>query len=275
MVKHAIVTGATGLLGSHVATAFRDWGYNVTALDVTDAPGVDKVDLSDLEAAMEAIGPADCMAHIASLPRPVGYEAEDVFRTNMTLMFNVLAAMEKSGIARMVFASSFSILGLPFAPKPVDISYFPVDEHHPHAPQDVYAVTKWLGEEMVDAWVRRTGHAAASIRMPWIQTAESFPEQVKPRRERQEAGLDLWAYIDARDAGRAFVQAAEADMSGHERFFISAADTYSERPTTDLIDVAYPDVERRAALSGHTALLSNARAAELIGFAPEHGWRDY
>jgi nucleoside-diphosphate-sugar epimerase len=275
MTKHAIVTGAAGLLGSHVTSAFRSRGYTVTALDVTGAPGVDEVDLTKLDAAMEAIGPADCMAHIASLPRPVGYEAEDVFRINMTLMFNVLTAMERSGIEKMVFASSFSVLGLPFAPKPVEIGYFPVDEHHPQAPQDVYAVTKWLGEEMVEAWTRRTGHSAASIRMPWIQTAKSFPEQVGPRRDREEAGLDLWAYIDARDAGRAFVQAAEADIAGHERFFISAADTYSERETASLLDETYPAVERRTPLPGHTTLLSNDRAAELIGYAPEYGWRDY
>lgn len=275
MAKHVIVTGAAGLLGRHVAETFRHSGYEVTALDVTAAEGVKAVDLTDLDAALAAIGPADCMAHVASLPRPVGYEAEDVFRTNMTLMFNVLTAMEHADIGRMVFASSFSVLGLPFAPKPVDLAYFPIDEHHPPAPQDVYAVTKWLGEEMVDAWVRRTGHAAASIRMPWIQTAESFSEQVKPRREREEAGLDLWAYIDARDAGRAFVQAAEAEISGHERFFISAADTYSEQPTAALIDATYPEVERRADLPGHTALLDNTRAKNLIGFAPEHGWRDY
>jgi nucleoside-diphosphate-sugar epimerase len=275
MAKHAVVTGAAGLLGSHVAAAFRQAGYEVTALDVTAAEGVTAIDLTDLDAALEAIGTADCMAHVASLPRPLGYEAEDVFRINMMLMFNVLTAMERADIGKMVFASSFSVLGLPFAPKPVDLAYFPIDEHHPHAPQDVYAVTKWLGEEMVDAWVRRTGHRAASIRMPWIQTAHSFPEQVKPRRERKEAGLDLWAYVDARDAGRAFVQAAEAELSGHERFFISAADTYSERPTAELLDATYPDVERRAALPRHTALLDNARAAELIGFAPEHGWRDY
>ena len=275
MAKHAIITGAAGLLGSHVAAAFRTAGYTVSALDVVAAEGVEKVDLTDLNAALSAIGPADCMAHVASLPRPIGYDAEDVFRTNMTLMFNVLTAMERSGIEKMVFASSFSVLGLPFAPAPVHLSYFPIDENHPHAPQDVYAVTKWLGEEMVDAWTRRTGNPAASIRMPWIQTAESFPEQVKPRREREEAGLDLWAYIDARDAGRAFVQAAEAEISGHERFFISAADTYSDQPTTELVDAAYPDLERRAALSGHSALLDNTRAAELIGFAPEHSWREY
>lgn len=275
MIKHVIVTGAAGLLGSYVAEAFRHAGYEVTGLDVTAAKGVAAVDLTDLDAAVAAIGPADCMAHVASLPRPVGYAAEDVFRTNMMLMFNVLTAMERADIDRMVFASSFSVLGLPFAPAPVDLAYFPIDEHHPPAPQDVYAVTKWLSEEMVDAWVRRTGHTATSIRMPWIQTAESFPEQVKPRRERKEAGLDLWAYIDARDAGHAFVQAAQAKMSDHERFFISAADTYSERPTSELIDATYPDVERRTALPGHTALLDNAHAAELIGFVPKYSWRDY
>ncbi|MBC7281053.1 MAG: NAD(P)-dependent oxidoreductase [Hoeflea sp.] len=274
-MKNVIITGAAGLLGSHVVTAFRDKGYAVTAMDAVETEGCLKVDLTKLDSAIEAFSHADCVAHIASIPRPVGYEASDIFSTNMQLMFNVQAAMEHNGIDRLVFASSFSVLGLPFAPRPVKIQYFPVDERHPVAPQDVYAVTKWLGEEMVEAWVNRTGGAAASIRMPWIQTAASFPKDVVPRRTRTESGLDLWAYIDARDAASAFVAAAEADLKGHRRFFISAADTYSEEPTRALLEKTYPGVACMSELDGFSAVISNSAAEKIIGFKPEHSWREY
>ncbi|WP_323131336.1 NAD(P)-dependent oxidoreductase [Sinorhizobium medicae] len=229
----------------------------------------------DPDVARRHIADADLVAHIASIPRPVGYDAGQVFQTNMTLMFNVLAATEAAGISRLLFASSFSVLGLPFAPRPVELNYLPVDEHHPAQPQDVYAVTKWLGEEMVDAWTRRIGGSAISLRMPWIQTPESFMSEVAKRRLTEEAALDLWAYIDARDAARAFLLAANAQTPGHERFFISAGDSYSETPTADLLAARYPGTQVRTSLEGHAGLLSNDRAKHLIDFVPRYSWRDY
>lgn len=275
--NRVVMTGAAGLLGRHVAEIYRNAGFAVTALDRESrgVAGVVEADLMDPQVAARHIADADCVAHVASIPRPVGYDAGDVFRTNMTLMFNVLAAMEAGGISRMLFASSFSVLGLPFAPRPVDLKYLPIDERHPAQPQDVYAVTKWLGEEMVDAWTRRSGGSAVSLRMPWIQTPASFVNEVAKRRLTEDANLDLWAYIDARDAARAFLLAAQAETTGHERFFISAADSYSETPTADLVAARYPGIDLRISLEGHRTLLSNERATHLIDFTPQYSWRDY
>jgi len=277
MGKKVIVTGAAGLLGSHVAAAMTKAGHTVTALDIDPRGAADirQADLTDPNTARTWIADADCVAHIASIPRPVGYEPCEIFDTNMGLMFNVLDAMSESGIDHLLFASSFSILGLPFAPQAIELEYFPIDEDHPAAPQDVYAVTKWLGEEMVDAWVRRTGSRAVSIRMPWVQTADSFNRDVAPRRLLDDARLDLWAYIDARDAARAFVQSCDTATTGHERFYISASDTYSETPTRTLLEKFYPHVPVNKPPTGHEALLSNQRAGELIRFEPAFHWREY
>lgn len=277
MGKKVIVTGAGGLLGSHVTAAMTAAGHTVTALDIDPrgAANIQPADLTDPSTARAWIADADCVAHIASIPRPIGYDPREIFKTNMELMFNVLDAMTESGIKHLLFASSFSVLGLPFAPRPVDLEFFPIDEDHPEAPQDAYAVTKWLGEEMVDAWVRRTDSRAVSIRMPWVQTADSFARDVAPRRLDDEARLDLWAYIDARDAASAFVQSCEAGTTNHERFYISASDTYSETPTRTLLEEAYPHVPVRKPLTGHETLLSNQRAGELIRFKPAFGWREY
>ncbi|MBZ5762510.1 NAD-dependent epimerase/dehydratase family protein [Rhizobium sp. VS19-DR183] len=274
---HILVTGAAGLLGRHVVEAYRAAGFAVTAMDIVGNESGDIVgaNLCDLPTATALIRDVDCVAHIASIPRPGGYATDDVFRTNMALMFNVLTAMETAGIKKLLFASSFSIIGLPFAPAPVQLDFLPIDQSHRAQPQDIYAVTKWLGEEMVEAWVRRTGGTAMSIRMPWIQTPESFFRDVGPRRQSSDAPLDLWAYIDARDAAEAFVRAARAEATGHERIFISADDTYSETPSHQLLETHYPDVELREYLDDHGSLLSNALAKDLLGFQPRYSWRSY
>lgn len=81
----------------------------------------------------------------------------------------------------------------------------------------------------------------------------------------EEAALDLWAYIDARDAARAFLLAANAQTPGHERFFISAGDSYSETPTADLLAARYPGTQVRTSLEGH------AYTKRLIACVPELG----
>jgi nucleoside-diphosphate-sugar epimerase len=274
-----VVTGAAGLLGRHVVAALDAAGHRVRGVDLPGRGADHSADLCDAIQAAAALAGARTVIHAAAIPRPIGTARQVVFQTNMQTTFNVLEVAEAQGTAHVVLASSFSVLGLPFAPRPVTMRSFPVTEDHPTAPQDVYAVTKWLSEEMVDAWTRRTGGAAVSLRMPWLQSAETFHPEVTVRRDTPEARLDLWAYLDLRDAGRAAVMAVQAlatgRIAGHERLFLSAADTYSATPTMDLIARHYPDVPVSQSLQGHRALLSGVRAAEVIGFAPLYGWRDF
>lgn len=274
-----VVTGAAGLLGRHVVAALVAAGHAVRGVDLPGCGAGHGADLCDPDQAATALAGAGTIIHAAAIPRPTGTARDALFHTNIQTTFNVLESAEAQGTARLVLASSFSVLGPPFAPRPVTLRSFPVTEDHPTAPQDLYALTKWLSEEMVDAWTRRTDADAVSLRMPWLQSAATFHPEVTTRRETPEARLDLWAYLDLRDAGRAAVLAVQALMAGriagHERLFLSAADTYSVVPTADLIARHYPDVPVAQPLSGHSALLSSVRAADSIGFAPLHGWRDY
>lgn len=272
-----LVTGAAGLLGSYVSRAFMDAGYKVRSVDIAqrDDHNLIVADLTQLNVALDLINDVDHVVHIASLPRPVGYAAEDVYNTNMSLMFNVVEAMERNKINSLIYASSFSTIGLPFANKPPAPDYFPIDSDHDTRALDVYALTKLLGENIIDYWVARTGGNAVSIRMPWVQNPEIFSRDVLPRRGTEDAKLDLWAYIDGRDAARAFVLSAKANLLGHKRFFISARDTYSEIESAKLITEYYPDVPVNKDIHGFSSLLSNEEAKELIGFEPQHSWREY
>jgi len=274
-----IVTGSSGLLGHHVAQAYVGAGHDVLGIDL--APPVHggwkhvSADLTDLGLTLQLVRGAEAVVHIAAIPRPTGKAAGEVFRTNMAAAYNVVEAAALSGAARFVYASSFSVLGYPFAEKLTPPAYLPIDQNHPIGAQDAYGLSKWLGEEVVEAAVRRGAFSAVSLRMPWIQTRDSFFETVGPRRRTQDAMWDLWSYLDARDAADAFLKALAWQGQGHLRTFISAADSYSETPTADLLKAVFPAVQVKRPLDGHASLIDNSHARETLGFAPRHSWRDY
>ncbi|MCL8000050.1 NAD(P)-dependent oxidoreductase [Brucella sp. 21LCYQ03] len=275
--ESVLVTGAAGLLGTYVTGAFEAAGYEVLGVDIAQRGNLNVViaDLTQLDVALEVIRDVDHVVHIASLPRPVGFAAQDVYHTNMSLMFNVVEAMERNEINSLIYASSFSTIGLPFGNKPPLPDYFPIDAHHSTRALDIYALTKLLGEHIVDYWVARTHGNAVSIRMPWIQDATIFARDVLCRRDTEDAKLDLWAYVDGRDAARAFVLSVQANLMGHSRFFISANDSYSEHPTAELLKEFYPTVPVKEPINDFQSLLSNKEAKMLIGFEPHHSWREY
>jgi nucleoside-diphosphate-sugar epimerase len=277
-----IVTGSSGLLGRHVAAALAGAGHTVLGIDHSPPAGNAgwehvSADLTDLGQTLQLVRHAPAVVHIAAIPRPTGVPAVEVFRTNMASCYNVVEAAVLNGATRIVYASSMSVLGFPFFETPIVPSYLPFDSAHPAAPQDAYALSKWLGEEIVAAAVRRRpGLAAVSLRMPWIQTAETFAGAIVERRRRaQLVARDLWGYVDARDAAAAFAAAVERPLDGHHRLFISAADTFMEVETETLVRAAYPGLEVRRPLPGHATIFDLTEARDLLGFEPRHFWRDY
>jgi len=277
-----IVTGSSGLLGRHVAVALCEAGHDVIGLDAVAPPVASPwhhvtVNLTDLGQALQLVRDADALVHIAAIPRPTGRAASRVFETNMASCYNAIEAAVLNGIDRVVYASSMSVLGYPFFETPVVPAYLPFDSAHPAGPQDAYALSKWLGEEVVASAVRRRPSiSAVSVRMPWVQTAATFNRDVGPRRERAAlVARDLWAYIDARDAAAAFVAAVERPVEGHRRVFVSAADTFMDEETQALVDRAYPGIVMKRPLIGFESVFELTEAKNLLGFQPRHGWRDY
>ncbi|QKC85149.1 NAD(P)-dependent oxidoreductase [Mesorhizobium sp. NZP2077] len=274
-----IVTGSSGLLGRHVAAALVAAGHDVTGID-TVAPGAAPwrhatADLTDLGSTLQLVRDCDAVVHIAAIPRPTGRAGGEVFRTNVATAYNVVEAAALAGIRRFVYASSFSVFGYPFFEKTVVPPYLPVDMNHPVGAQDPYALSKWLGEEIVDAAVRRSAFSAVSIRMPWIQTPQSFFAGVGPRRATADSARDLWAYLDARDAGQGFLRALEWQGDGHLRVLLSAADTFMEEETEALVRRVYPGVALSRPIAGFGSVLDTIHARETLGFEPQHSWRSY
>jgi nucleoside-diphosphate-sugar epimerase len=85
---------------------------------------------------------------------------------------------------------------------------------------------------------------------------------------------NLWGYIDARDGAQACRLALELDATGRDVFVIANADTVMSTPSTELAARVFPDVELRGEVTGTQTLLSIDKARRVLGYEPQHTWRD-
>jgi nucleoside-diphosphate-sugar epimerase len=275
-----IVTGSQGFLGRHVAAHLGRVGHEIVGIDKsppTGRAGFEQIsaDLRHFATAIELVRDADAVVHLAAIPRPTGHSASDVFDVNVATTFNVVEAARLARVPRLVYASSFSVLGYPFGQPFNPPDALPVDENSPIHAQDVYGLSKWLGEEIVEAAVRQGGLSAVSLRMPWVQTPQTFAAEVGPRRRSREAVRDLWSYVDARDAAQGVELALGWRGEGHLRVYLAAADTYLGEETEAALARALPDVPLRRALPGFSGLIDTSKARRELGFTAQHSWRDY
>ncbi len=275
-----VVTGGSGLAGAFVVQHFVARGYEVLNVDRVKASSPVSpfrfANLEDLGQVYGCLHGAEAVVHFAAIPRPSYDTDEVVFRTNVMTTFNVLEVAAQLGIARVVLASSMSVLGYPFNYHYFAPEYVPIDEAHPLKPQDPYALSKMVGEVMAQGFVRRSGMTVVSLRLSWIHTPETFKQQLMPLWEDPAAGAsNLWGYIDARDAAQACRLALTANVSGHEPFFIAAPNTFMKLPTAELVRQFYPETKLPAEWHGTPALLTSAKAERVLGFRAQYTWESY
>jgi nucleoside-diphosphate-sugar epimerase len=274
-----VVTGGSGLAGRAVVAGLLEHGFDVTNVDLVASVGpapFRRADLEDLGQVYSCLRGAEAVVHFAAIPRPTLDVPEVVFRTNVMSAFNVLEAASALGITRVVSASSVSVLGFPFFERPFAPDYVPIDEAHSLLPQDAYALSKRIGEELADGFARRGRLTVVSLRFPWIHTPRTFAEQVLPLWADPAAGAsNLWSYIDSRDVAEAVRLALTAEIGGHEACFVAASDSFMPIPSRVLVTEHYPTTIIRDDLTDHAPLLNSAKAEALLGFRARYSWRSY
>ena len=203
------LTGSTGKLGSVVLRELRDAGHDVVGLDIVGArePGFVQVDLTDYGQVVDALGGVDrterfdAVVHLGAIPAPGIRTDVATFHNNMTSTFNVFWAAVRLGIRRIVYASSETVLGLPFDVPP---PYIPVDEEYAARPESVYSIVKVLEEQLATELVRwHPDLSITALRFSNVMVPEDYAEfpvvrrrpaaaQVEPvglhRRPRRRAG---------------------------------------------------------------------------------------
>jgi nucleoside-diphosphate-sugar epimerase len=271
-----VVTGASGKAGRAVVRDLVDHSWDVLAVDLVGSTqeGADArlADVTDFGQAVECLANADAVVHLAAIPAPGIHSDETTFRTNLLSTYNVFEGARLLGLKRVVWASSETILGLPFDRE--QPAYAPIDEEHPPLPQSSYALSKLLAEELGRQLHRWTGKSYVALRFSNImdpQDYERFPTFWSDARLRR---WNLWGYVDVRDVALSCRLALEADV-GAEHFIIAAADTVMNRASAELMAEVYPGVAYRPTAGDFDTLLSIAKARALLGYAPQWSWRDH
>ena len=273
------VTGGSGKLGRAVVDALRDEGEKVVVLDRVPAAGGTVVDLTDYGQTVDALlgvqgrhEGLDAVVHLAAIPAPGIAPDAETFRNNMLTTFNVFQGAKRAGIRRIVYASSETVLGLPFDTPP---PYIPVDEEYDTRPESVYSMVKRLEEDMARTFVRwDAGLSITALRFSNVMAPEDYAAFPSFDADPLLRKWNLWGYIDARDGAQAVSRALATAKPGFEAYIIAAADTVMSRPNASLVEAVFPGVEIRGDLGEHDTMLSIAKARRLLGYEPRHSWRD-
>ena len=276
------VTGGSGKLGRHVVRRLTDDGHQVLTLDLTGERShrVTRVDLRNYGQVMDALlglddrlRDFDAVVHLGAIPAPGMAPEAAIFENNMLSTYNVFQAARRAGIKKVVYASSETVLGLPFD---LDPPYIPVDEDYAARPESTYSLVKHLEEQMAIQFTRWdpelsiTGLRFSNVMDP--DDYEKFPTFDSDPRARK---FNLWGYIDGRDGAQAVARALENGRPGFEAFIIANADTVMSRSSASLAAEVFPNVTVTKELGEHETLLSIDKATRLLGFEPEHTWRSY
>ena len=282
-----VVTGGAGKLGRATVQDLAEHDWDVV---VFDRPGATRpndarvqfvpVDLTDygqvsdvMSGVEERFDGVDALVHLAAIPAPGLVGDQATFANNINSSFNVITAARRVGVKNIVWASSETVLGLPFETPP---PYVPVDENYPPRPESTYSLVKTLEEEMARQLCRRDPQLKMiGLRFSNVMNVEDYAEFPEFQNDSRLRKWNLWGYIDARDGAQAIRKALEFDQPGADVFIIASGDTVMERGNKELLGEVFPDVPLREEVGTHTTLLSIDKARLVLEFSPEHSWRDH
>jgi nucleoside-diphosphate-sugar epimerase len=207
----ALVTGAAGFLGSHVAESLLGAGVAVTGLDslndyydpalkrrnieaLTAAPGfrfvgegLDEADLVPL------IDEVDVVYHLAGRPGVRACGVESYLRDNVLATKRLLDAARAGELRRFVFASSSSIYG--------NGAVRPADEARPPRPLTPYGLSKLAGERLCRRYWAAFGVPVVCLRYFTVYGPRQRPDMAFSRFiEAALAGMPLTVLGDGRQS---------------------------------------------------------------------------
>ena len=276
------VTGGTGKLGRHVVRRLTDDGHQVLTLDRAGerSPELLVVDLRNYGHVVDALLGVDdrhegfdAVVHLGAIPAPGILPDAATFENNMLSTYNVFQAARRAGIKKVVYASSETVLGLPFD---IDPPYIPVDEEYPPRPESTYSLVKTLEERMAVEMTRWDPELSITgLRFSNVMDEADYEKFPSFDADPTLRKWNLWGYIDGRDGAQAVARALENAKPGFEAFIIANADTVMSRSSAGLAAEVFPGVMVTKELGEHETMLSIDKARRLLGYEPEHSWRNH
>lgn len=278
------VTGGSGKLGRAVVDTLIDHGHEVFNFDAV-APreqrcAYTRIDLTDFGQTVEALTGVDdrhrgldALVHLAAIPGPGVATNAATFHNNVTSSYNVFSAARLAGIKNVVWASSETLLGLPLDTPP---AYIPIDEEQEPRPETAYSLAKLMDEQMAAQFCRWDPELKMiGLRFSNVMETGDYARFPSFDADPMLRKWNLWGYIDARDGAQAVRRALDYATPGLEIFIIANADTVMSQPSAQLAATVFPDVPITREVSGTETLLSIDKARRLLGYEPQHSWRDH
>ncbi|WP_417720925.1 NAD-dependent epimerase/dehydratase family protein [Salipiger sp.] len=288
-----LFTGGSGKAGRHVVPYLVAQGHRVLNADLVPlgAAGVQDLitDLTDPGqvwgamtslAGFDELEPGggvprfDAVVHFAALARILIKPDCETFRVNTLSTYNVLEAAVKLGIPKVIFASSETTYGICFADGERKPQYLPVDEEHPTVPEDAYAMSKVCNEATGRSFQARSGSDIYALRINNVTEPEDYAAMAPVWRATPEVRRrNIFAYIDVRDLGQMVECCLRTDGLGYQVFNVANDDLSVALDNAEVRERFYAGVPVRRGMGPRESFYSNARAKELVGFAPHHGWQ--
>jgi nucleoside-diphosphate-sugar epimerase len=204
-----LVTGANGLIGGFVMSAWRSPGsqFEPVGLARQAGPNADIVaDIGDLDALADACNGIDAIVHLAATSA-VGSPWDAVLESNLIGTYNVYEAAHRAGVPRVVFASSNHAIGTfetQAAPELYELDDDRVYDHTAEIrPDSLYGVSKAYGEAMGRYYVDHYGLSVVCLRIGgtrdpkdpshpnqlWADMSDRKPETLALRRRMRAVWL--------------------------------------------------------------------------------------
>lgn len=172
-----LVVGGAGYIGSHMVKYLWEAGREVVVLDnlvsghrdaVVGVPLVEgnMGDRAVLEALFQRYA-VDAVMHFAGYIE-VGesvYDPGKYYRNNVSHTLELLDAMVRHGVDKLIFSSTAAVYGEP--------RYTPIDESHPREPINPYGRSKLMVEEILGDY--ESAHGLRSVSLRYFNAAGADP----------------------------------------------------------------------------------------------------
>lgn len=285
----ALVTGGCGFIGSHLVEKLLALGHEVAILDNLSCGRLEniktfeahpklafhQVDICDRAAMQAYFQCVDWVFHLAGLADivPSIEQPDRYFQANVVGTLNVLQCAKDAGVKRVVYAASSSSYGIP--------DVYPTPEISPIRPQYPYALTKYMGEELVLHWAQTYKLPAISLRLfnvygPRSRTSGTYGAVFGVFLAQKLNGKPFTVVGDGNqtrdftyvtDVANAFAVAAQSDISG-EAINVGSGNHYSINLLVDLLGGPVVHIPKRPGEPDCT-FANIEKIQRLLGWKPE------
>jgi nucleoside-diphosphate-sugar epimerase len=279
-----LVTGAAGTLGSETVRALHATGeFQVAACDLIHSRQLPVhcavVNLLDREICYRLLDGMDAVVHLANRIDDRGVTAQQLCIENVGINANVFQAASELGVKKILFASSIQVIagnrrfrGESHLP-PSGLKYLPLDGNASPNPGNPYALSKRLGEVMLEYYATIHHMSGVAIRFPGLFQGV---QTLRKRRKLPSTDGQFWPYLDeawsylvVEDAASLLTACLQSSLPGFRIYQPSGRTPRVDLPIPEIVGRFFTDVPLRRQVSEMHSLVDLSPLERETGWTPK------